>query len=65
MRGSPVLRGFRLEFNFSWKEDGYGSANIVPDEISVVYGALYSCDKQGISIMDEAEGEKGRRIGSS
>ena len=60
-----MLRGFRLEFNFSWKEDGYGSANIVSNENSVVYGALYSCDKQGIANMDEVEGEKGRRIGSS
>lgn len=61
-REGAVLPGFRLEFNFSWKDDGYGNTTIVQDEDSVVYGALYSYDEQGIANMDEAEGEKLRRI---
>ena len=61
-REGAVLRAFRLEFTTNWKDDGFGYTNIVPDENSVVYGALYTCDEQGIANMDKVEGEPLRRI---
>lgn len=51
-RESAVLRGFRLEFSTNWKDDGFGYANIVPDEGSVVHGALYTCEKGSMANMD-------------
>ena len=38
-RESAVLRGYRFVFNTNWKDDGFGYANITPDEGSAVHGA--------------------------
>lgn len=64
-RESAVLRGFRLEFSTNWKDDGYGYANIVPEEGSVVHGALYVCERGSMSSMDRehvVEGNHFRRV---
>lgn len=61
-RESAVLRGFRLEFSTNWKDDGYGYANIVPDEGSVVHGALYVCEKGSMSNMDREHVVEGNRL---
>ncbi|KAJ7351115.1 hypothetical protein OS493_036450 [Desmophyllum pertusum] len=64
-RESAVLRGFRLEFNTNWKDDGFGYGNIVPDEESVVHGALYTCEKGSMANMDHEhihEGNCLRRV---
>ena len=53
-REGAVLRGFRLEFS-TWKDDGFGYGNIVPDEDSVVYGALYLCAKESVANLDAYE----------
>lgn len=63
-RESAVLRGFRLEFSTNWKDDGYGYANIVPEEGSNVHGALYVCERGSMSSMDRGhviEGNHFRR----
>lgn len=60
-RESAVLRGYRLEFSI-WKDDGFGYANIVPDEDSVVYGALYCCEKGSMARLDAFEAGRLRRI---
>ncbi|XP_022795169.1 uncharacterized protein LOC111333813 [Stylophora pistillata] len=64
-RESAVLRGFRLEFSTNWKDDGYGYANIVPEEGSVVHGALYVCEQGSMASMDRehvVEGNCFRRV---
>ena len=40
-RESAVLRGYRFVFNTNWKDDGFGYANITPDEDSA-FMALYT-----------------------
>lgn len=52
-RESAVLRGYRLEFSTNWKDDGFGYANIVPDEGSTVHGALYVCEKGSLANLDK------------
>lgn len=61
-RESAVLRGFRLEFSTNWKDDGFGYANIVPDEGSAVYGALYTCEKGSMANMDKEHIVEGNRL---
>lgn len=64
-RESAVLPGFRLEFSSNWKDDGFGYANIVPDEGSVIHGALYTCEKGTMANMDREhihEGNRFRRV---
>lgn len=51
-RESAVLRGYQLEFSTNWKDDGFGYANIVPDEGSTVHGALYTCEKGSLANLD-------------
>ena len=41
-RESALLRGHRVVFSI-WKDDGFGYANMIPDEKSTVHGALYTC----------------------
>ena len=60
-REGAVLRGYRLEFSI-WKDDGFGYANIVPDEDSIVYGALYCCEKGSMAMLDAFEAGRLRRI---
>ncbi|KAL9960773.1 hypothetical protein ACROYT_G034273 [Oculina patagonica] len=60
-RESAVLRGYRLEFSI-WKDDGFGYANIVRDEDSLVYGALYCCEKGSMAKLDAFEAGRLRRI---
>ena len=64
-RESAVLPGFRLEFSSNWKDDGFGYANIVLDEGSVVHGALYACEKGTLASLDREhihEGNRFRRV---
>lgn len=59
-RERAMLQGFRVVFNI-WKDDGFGYANIAPDEKSTVYGALYVCEKGSLAKLDEHEaGRLGR-----
>ena len=60
-RERAVLRGYRLEFSI-WKDDGFGYANIIPDEDSIVYGALYYCENGSMAKLDEFEAGRLRRI---
>lgn len=53
-RESAVLRGYRVEFTI-WKDDGFAYANIVPDDDSIVYGALYYCEKGSMAMLDAFE----------
>lgn len=60
-RESAVLRGFRVVFSI-WKDDGFGYANIIPDEESTVYEALYVCQKGSLAKLDEHEAGRLRRV---
>ena len=60
-RESAVLRGYRVEFTI-WKDDGFGYANIVPDDDSIVYGALYYCEKGSMATLDAFEAGRLHRI---
>ena len=60
-RESAVLRGYRVEFSI-WKDDGFGYANIVPDDNSIVYGALYNCEKGSMAKLDAFEAGRLHRI---
>lgn len=61
-RESAVLRGYRFDFNTNWKDDGFGYANIIPDKDSVVYGALYICQKGSMDNMDKEHIHEGNRM---
>ncbi|XP_078342337.1 uncharacterized protein LOC144628153 [Oculina patagonica] len=61
-RESAVLREFRLEFSTNWKDDGYGYANIVSDEGSVVHGALYTCKKGSMANIDTEHIDENNRF---
>ena len=37
-RGSAVLRGYRFVFNTNWTDDGFGYANITPDDNEILEG---------------------------
>lgn len=60
-RESAVLRGYRVEFTI-WKDDGYGYANIVPDDDSIVYGALFYCEAGSMAKLDAFEAGRLHRI---
>ena len=60
-RESAVLRGYRVEFTI-WKDDGFGYANIVPDDDSIVFGALYYCEKGSMANLDAFEAGRLHRI---
>ena len=60
-RERAVLRGYRVEFTI-WKDDGFGYANIVPDDNSIVYGALYYCEKGSMAKLDTFEAGRLHRI---
>ena len=61
-RESAVLRGYRFVFNTNWKDDGFGYANITPDEGSAVHGALYICQKGSMCKMDHEHIHEGNRF---
>ena len=61
-RESAVLRGYRFVFNTNWKDDGFGYANIPPDEGSAVHGALYICEKGSMCKMDHEHIHEGNRF---
>ena len=61
-RESAVLREYRFVFNTNWKDDGFGYANITPDEGSAVHGALYICEKGSICKMDHEHIHEGNRF---
>ena len=61
-RESAVLRGYRFVFNTNWKDDGFGYANITPDEGSAVHGALYICEKGSMCKMDHEHIHEGNRF---
>ena len=61
-RESAVLRGYRFVFNTNWKDDGFGYANITPDEGSAVHGALYICEKGSMCKMDHEHIYEGNRF---
>lgn len=60
-RERALLRGYRVEFTI-WKDDGFGYANIVPDDNSMVYGALYYCEKGSMDNLDAFEAGRLHRI---
>ena len=43
-------------------DDGFGYANIVPDDDSIVYGALYYCEKGSMARLDAFEAGRLHRI---
>ena len=57
-----MLRGYRFVFNTNWKDDGFGYANITPDEGSAVHGALYICEKGSMCKMDHEHIHEGNRF---
>ena len=61
-RERAVLRGYRFKFNSNWKDDGFGYANILLDEDSEVYGALYICEKGSLLNMDQEHIHEGNRF---
>lgn len=52
------LPGYRLVFNkvASTQPPGVGYANVVPDSLSQVEGALYAVEAQSLSALDACEG---------
>ena len=53
-REAAVLRGYKLMFAFN-SGNGFGSATVVQDSNSDVYGALYTLERGGLAKLDVFE----------